>query len=93
MAAAQVKIPLAPQAIINPRHVANYAQWYTDQTNNPFQEGYAPMLQAFAAGARFNIAPAMLLEQAIGSTQGPQAFLVVTPTVQGHRISCLTRPA
>ena len=91
MAMAQVNIPLAPQAIIDPCHVANYAQWYTDQTNDPFQEGYAPVFQDFAAGARFNVAPATLLEQAIGSTQGPPPFLVVTPTVQGHRIFCLTR--
>jgi len=56
MAALQAQV-LAPQAIVDPRRIAMYAQWYSDANNAPFAEGYAPVLQAFAAGVGFNIAP------------------------------------
>ena len=92
MAALQAQV-LAPQAIVDPRRIAMYAQWYSDISNDPFAKGYASVLQAFAASVDFNSAPATLLEQAIGSMQGLQTYLILTPTIQGGCIFCLNHPA
>lgn len=84
VAAVQGIPPIAPQAIFDPRCVITYAQWYSKANNDPFHGGYAPVLQAFAMGTGFNVAPVTLLEQAPRSVQSPQAFLILTSMVRGN---------
>ena len=78
-----------PQAIelLDPLGMYTYAQWYADAMHDPYHDDYVPILQPFIMGPNINIHPAQLLEQVLGNTQIPQAFLILANHVTiGYRV-------
>ena len=89
------KNQLHPQAIeqMDTYCIATYAQQYGDAMHNPYHDNYAPILQSFIAGPNINIQPAQLLEQVLGNTQIPQAFLILlNSAMMGYPITQFISP-
>ena len=78
-------------AMVHPTRFTTYAQFYSDDAQDPYRANYAAVLNRF--DPTNNIPQALIMEQVLGATNAPQCFLAAFYTTIGYRIFMLHRPA
>jgi hypothetical protein len=81
------------QPLLAPVHHSTYSSFYSDTVLDPFQGNYTRVLERMDPEVNNAISHVMLLEQAVGGSPVPQAYLCCSLRRNPVRVFCIHLPS